>query len=138
MRTCMCACAYEYLSAVKRRLLVSVGCVYVTKTCQTFRQHLILIAQYRIRPHFFCISLTRVSCMRPAGKNKKRYKNTLSTRGCSVWVSLNTRGGLTRAPLRKNPHPTRDGAVLRTTEHERVPYTHDTRCSQRYKSTYTH
>ena len=50
-------------------------------------------------PTFFCFSLSRASCMRPAGK-KKRKKNTLSTRGCSF---------------------------LGTTEHERGPYTHATR-----------
>ena len=58
---------------------------------------------------FFCFSLTRTSCMRPAGK---KTKNTLSTRGCSFWVPLNTRGGLTRTPHGENTH----------TEHERVQF----------------
>ena len=72
-------------------------------------------------------------------QEKKRKKNTLSTRGCSFWVPLNTRGGALHARhMAKNTHWTREGAVLSTTEHERVPYTDATRCTRRYKSTYTH
>ena len=32
------------------------------------------------------------------GSKKKTKQNTLNTRGCSSWVPLNTRGGLTRTP----------------------------------------
>ena len=73
-----------------------------------------------------------------AGRKEKRKKNTLSTRWCSFWVPLNTRGALHARHTAKNTHWTRQGAVLGNTEHERVPYTHATRCTQRYKSTYTH
>ena len=73
-----------------------------------------------------------------AGSKKKQKTSTLNTRGCSFWVPLNTRGGLTHTPLGKNTHWTRECAVLSTSEHVKVPYTHATRCTQRYKSAYTH
>ena len=34
--------------------------------------------------------------------------------------------------------PYTHGTRQKYTEHERVPYTHAARCTQRYKSTYTH
>ena len=86
------------------------------------------------RCFLFCFSLTRASCMRPAGKNRKK---TLSTRECSFlgttepergpythatwqkthtehervqfWVPLNTRGCLTRTP-----HGALEGTKART------------------------
>ena len=50
------------------------------------------------------------------------------------WVPLNTRGGLTRTSHGKITHWTREGALLSTTEHEAMPYTHATRCTQRWKA----
>ena len=52
---------------------------------------------------FFCFSLTRASCMWPTGE-KNNEKNTLSTRGYSVWVPLNTRGALHARHTAKNTH----------------------------------
>ena len=83
---------------------------------------------------FFCFSLTRASCMRPAGK-KKRKKKTLSTRGCSFWVPLNTRGCLTRTPHGEKHTLNTRGCSFEYHWTREVPYTHATRCTQRYKST---
>ena len=76
-----------------------------------------------IRPLF---SVAYPGLVYAAGREKNE-KNTLSTRGCSFWVTLNTKGGLARTPHSKNTHLTREGEVLSTTEHERMPYTHATR-----------
>ena len=85
---------------------------------------------------FFCFSLTRG---RVCGREQKKPKgNTLNTRGCSFGVPLSTRGAALHARHMAKTHRIREDAVLSTTEHERVPYTHATRCTQRYKSTYTH
>ena len=85
---------------------------------------------------FFCFSLTRASCMRPAGK--KRKKTHWAREGAVFGYHWTREGALHARHTAKNTHWTREGAVLSTTEHERVPYTHATRCTQRYKSTQTH
>ena len=85
---------------------------------------------------FFCFSLTRASCMRPAGKKTK--KTHWAREGAVFGYQWTREDALHARHTAKNTHWTREGAVLSTTEHERVPYTHATRCTQRGKSTYTH
>ena len=51
---------------------------------------------------FFVSRLLRV--VYAASSKKQKQKNTMNTRGCSFWVPLNTRGGLTRTQHGKDTH----------------------------------